>query len=64
MAVRTPEQLAWQRRIEQGIRMMAPVLDVVLVVGDRVSRIAGRNDFKPEPARHPRTSLGGSPRQA
>ena len=64
MAVRNAQQLLWKRRIEHGIRMVAPVLDAVLVVGDRVSRIAGRNDFEPEPARHPRTSLGGSPRQA
>jgi len=64
MAVRNAQQLMWRRRIERGIRMLAPVLDTVLVVGDRVSRIAGRNDFEPEPARHPRTSLGGSPRQA
>ena len=64
MAVRNRHQLIWRRRIERGIRLVAPMLDAVLVVGDRVSRIAGRNDFEPEPARHPRTSIGGSPRQA
>ena len=64
MAVRNAQQILWRRRIEEAIRLAAPVLDAVLVVGDRISRIAGRNDFEPEPARHPRTSLGGSPRQA
>ena len=64
MAVRNAQQLMWRRRVERGIRMVAPVLDAVLIVGDRISRIAGRNDFEPEPPRHPRTSIGGSPRQA
>jgi hypothetical protein len=65
MAVRNAQQLIVRERIERGIRFAAPVLDVVLIIGERVSRIAGRNDFEPEPARHPpRPSLGGSPRQA
>ncbi|HWT22281.1 MAG TPA: hypothetical protein VN213_02125 [Solirubrobacteraceae bacterium] len=51
MAVRTPSQLAWRRRVEAGIRCAAPVLDLVLAVGDRVSRVAGRGDAEPEPPR-------------
>ena len=64
MALRNAQQLMARRRIERAIRLAAPVLDVVLLVGDRVSRIAGRNDFEPDPPRHPRTSIGGSPRNA
>jgi hypothetical protein len=58
MATRTPSQLAWRRRVETGIRLAAPVLDLVLAVGDRVSRLAGRGDTDPEP---PRRMSGGAP---
>jgi hypothetical protein len=63
MAVRTPSQLAWRRRIEVGIRLAAPMLDLVLAVGDRVSRVAGRGEPEPEPPRRiagdgDRTPLG------
>jgi hypothetical protein len=44
MAVRTPSQLAWRRRVETGIRLVAPALD-------SVSRVAGRGDPEPEPPR-------------
>ena len=54
MAFRTPSQLAVRRRFEAGIRLAAPVLDLVLAAGDRVSRVAGRNQIEPEP---PRRSL-------
>jgi hypothetical protein len=53
MAVRTRTQLLWRRRIERGIRLAAPALDLVLLAGDRVSRLAGRDDAEPEPARPP-----------
>lgn len=39
----TPTQRAWRERIETGIRVAEPFLNVVLAVGDRVSRFAGRN---------------------
>ena len=45
------QQLARRRRIESLIRVAAPVLDVVLYAGDRASRIVGRNEIGPEPAR-------------
>ena len=48
--VRTPAQLARRRRVEAVIRVAAPLLDLVLFAGDRVSRVAGRNDVDPEPA--------------
>jgi hypothetical protein len=51
MAHRTPTQLARQRRVESVIGLLAPVLDVVLYAGERVSRVAGRNDIDPEPPR-------------
>ena len=54
MVFRTPSQLATRRRFEAGIRLVAPLLDLVLAAGDRVSRIAGRNQIEPEP---PRRSL-------
>jgi hypothetical protein len=66
VAHRTPTQLALRRRIEALIRLGAPVLDLVLFTGERVSRVAGRNEIEPEPPRRlgdrsARTSLGGPP---
>jgi hypothetical protein len=37
--------------VEALIRLAAPALDVVLYVGDKVSKVAGRNELPPEPAR-------------
>jgi hypothetical protein len=37
--------------VEALIRLAAPALDLVLYVGDKVSRVAGRNELSPEPAR-------------
>ena len=51
MAHRSPSQLRLRRRIEAVIGTVAPVLDVVLFAGDRLSRVAGRNDIDPEPPR-------------
>jgi hypothetical protein len=63
VAPRTPQQLARRRRVEGVIGLVAPLLDVVLFAGERVSRVAGRNDVAPEPprlGRRPeRTPLGG-----
>jgi hypothetical protein len=69
MAIRTKRQLAMRRRIETGIRVAAPFLDLLLAAGDRVSRVAGRNEVEPEPPRRSlrgptRTSLGGGPDRA
>jgi hypothetical protein len=41
----------WRDRIETGIRIAAPLLDLVLLVGDRVSRVIGRDDPEHVPAR-------------
>ena len=69
MAVRNPSQLANRARIERLLRIAAPVLDLVLAAGDRVSRVAGRNEIDPEPSRRSlraevRTPLGGGPDRA
>jgi hypothetical protein len=66
VAHRTPRQLAVRRRIEGLIGLAAPVLDIVLFAGERVSRVAGRNQVDPDPPRRlgdreARTPLGGPP---
>jgi hypothetical protein len=37
-------QLIWRGRIEAGLRVAAPVLDLVLAAGDRVSRVVDREE--------------------
>ena len=67
VAALTPAQHLRVRRIEALIRVAAPALDLLLYAGDRVSRIAGRNQIDPEPprrtmaARAARTPIGGPP---
>jgi hypothetical protein len=56
VAVRTPAQLARRRRIEAAIRVAGPFLDLVLLAGGQLSRVAGRNQLPPEPAAPPLTS--------
>ena len=51
MAPLTPRQLRTRQRVESLIRLMAPALDVVLAVGDRVSRIVERDDPEYYPPR-------------
>jgi hypothetical protein len=55
----SPRQLALRSRIEGMIGLAAPFLDLMLAAGDRVSRVAGRNDIDPEPPR--RLSGPGGP---
>jgi hypothetical protein len=66
VAHRTAGKLALRRRIEGLIGLAAPTLDLVLFLGERVSRVAGRNQINPEPPRRvggraSRTPLGGPP---
>jgi len=67
VAALTPAQRARVRRIEALIRVAAPALDLLLYAGDRVSRVVGRNEIDPEPARRTmsdesaRTPIGGPP---
>jgi hypothetical protein len=37
--------------VEALIRLAAPALDLTLYLGDNLSKIAGRNELSPEPAR-------------
>jgi hypothetical protein len=52
----TPDQLRTRQRIEGLIRLMAPALDVVLAVGERVSRIVEPEDVEYYPPRVTRES--------
>jgi hypothetical protein len=51
MAPLTPGQLRTRGRVETLIRVMAPALDVVLAVGERVSRVVERDDPEYYPPR-------------
>ena len=65
MAPLTPAQQARRDRVEGLIALAAPVLDLVLAVGDRVSRVAGPDD-DPLPIRpaSERVELGSTRRVA
>jgi len=70
VAVLTPVQRARVRRVESLIRAAAPALDLLLFAGDRLSRVAGRNEIAPEPPRRTmgaapaRTPIGGPPERS
>ena len=51
MAPPTPGQLRTRRRIESVIRLAAPALDLMLVAGDRMSRLVARGDDEYYPPR-------------
>jgi hypothetical protein len=54
MPAMTPGQLRMQRRVEGVIRLMAPALDAVLAVGERVSKLIEPEDveyYPPRPTR-------------
>ena len=51
MAPLTPDQLRTRQRIESLIRLASPALDLVLAVGDRVSRIVEPDDVEFYPPR-------------
>jgi hypothetical protein len=52
----TPSQLRTRQRIEGLIRVMSPALDVVLAVGERISRIVEPEDVEYYPPRVTRES--------
>lgn len=56
MAPLTPDQLRTRQRIEGLIRLAAPALDLVLAVGERVSRIVEPEDAEYYPPRVTRES--------
>jgi hypothetical protein len=56
MAPLTPDQLRTRGRVAALIRLMAPALDLVLAVGERISRVVERDDpeyYPPRVARGP-----------
>lgn len=62
MANLTPGQIATRKRFEQAIGLAAPFLDVVLGVGERISRIAEPTDHEYYPIRPGgRVALPGEP---
>ena len=44
MAQLSSTQLIWRGRIEAGLRLVAPALDLVLAAGDRLSRTVDREE--------------------
>jgi hypothetical protein len=56
MAQLTPDQLRTRQRIEGLIRLAAPALDLMLAVGERVSRIVEPEDVEYYPPRVTRES--------
>ncbi len=51
MAPLTPDQLRTRQRIEGLIRLASPALDLVLAVGERVSKVVEREDVEYYPPR-------------
>ena len=51
MAQPSPGQLLWRRRIEAGLAVVAPALDLLLAAGDRLSRAVERDDLDWVPPR-------------
>jgi hypothetical protein len=47
----TPDQIRRRERVEGVIRLVAPALNVVLAVGDRVSRLVEPEDVEYYPPR-------------
>ena len=47
----TPGQVRTRERFERVIRLAAPALDIMLAVGERVSRLAEREDHEYYPPR-------------
>jgi hypothetical protein len=51
MATPTPAQRLWRARIEGVLQLAAPVLDLYLAAGDRLSRVVEREDLDWVPPR-------------
>jgi hypothetical protein len=58
MAPPTPTQQAWRGRVETGLRIVAPALDLLLAAGDRLARLVESGDTWEPPVR---PGLGRSP---
>jgi hypothetical protein len=65
MPASTYQQLRTRARFETLIGLGAPFFDLVLAVGERVSRVAGReDDYIPIRPASDRLELGADPRRA
>ena len=51
MSELTPEQAVWRGRFEGLIGLAAPALDLLLTVGERISRVAEPEDHEYYPVR-------------
>lgn len=49
MATLTPEQRRWRGRVEAGLRIAEPALNLLLAAGERLSRVVerGEDDYYP-----------------
>ena len=56
MAQLTPDQLRTRQRIEGLIKLAAPALDLVLAVGERISKVVEPDDVEYYPPRVSRES--------
>ena len=56
MAPLTPDQLRTRQRVEGLIRLAAPALDLVLAVGERLSKLVEPEDVEYYPPRVSRDS--------
>ena len=56
MAQLTPDQLRMRQRVEGLIKLAAPALDLVLAVGERVSKVVEPEDVEYYPPRVTRES--------
>jgi hypothetical protein len=56
MAPLTPDELRTRERVETVIRLAAPALNLVLAVGERVSRLVEPDDYEYYPPRAPATA--------
>jgi hypothetical protein len=64
MSVLSPEQRQTRERFEELIRLMAPALDAILWVGERVSRAVEPDDIDavaPRSRNEIRSPIGGGP---
>ena len=57
----SPDQMRRRDQVESLIRLMAPALDLVLTVGDRVARLVEREDVEYYPPRVTRRREGSLP---
>jgi len=60
MAQPSPAPLLWRQRIETGLAIIAPALDLMLAAADRLSRAVERDDLDWVPPR--RALTYGTPR--